>query len=128
MKKIDYMLFLRIGFGIFFLFWGLDRLLRVDTWANDAMLGSFYGSLGAMSVLVMIVGIIQVLIAMSLLVNYKTKITSGIALVMIGASLVVTIVPLVTYLINGVTPIPNILFLDHFPLLAGMLAIYIHAK
>ena len=46
MKKIDHMLFLRIGFGIFFLFWGLERSLRVDTWASENMLGSFYGSLG----------------------------------------------------------------------------------
>lgn len=128
MKKIDYMLFLRIGFAIFFLFWGLDRLLRVDTWANEQMLGSFYGSLGAVSALVIIVGIIQILIALSFLANYKTKITSSIALVMVAASLVVTIVPLVTYLLNGVNPIPNILFLDHFPLLAGLLVIYAHAK
>jgi len=98
MKKIDYMLFLRIGFAIFFLFWGLDRLLRVDTWANEQMLGSFYGSLGAVSALVIIVGIIQILIALSFLANYKTKITSSIALVMVAASLVVTIVPLVTSL------------------------------
>ena len=128
MKKIDHMLFLRIGFGIFFLFWGLERSLRVDTWASENMLGSFYGSLGAISALVMIVGLIQILIALSFFANYKTKITSSIALIMVAASLVVTIVPLVTYLFYGGNPIPNILFLDHFPILAGLVAIYDHSK
>ena len=128
MKKIDHMLFLRIGFGIFFLFWGLERSLRVDTWASENMLGSFYGSLGAISALVIIVGLIQILIALSFLANYKTKITSSIALIMVAASLVVTIVPLVTYLLIGGNPIPNILFLDHFPILAGLVAIYDHSK
>jgi hypothetical protein len=43
---------------------------------------------------------------------------------MFVASFIVTIVPLATYIVSGGTPIPNILFVDHFPLLAGAWAIY----
>jgi len=127
-KKNAHGQWLRIGFGIFFLIWGLDKVFRTDTWANPQMLGSFYGNIGAITQLVVIIGLVQILIAISFFANKHTDKASIAALVMIGASTLVTIVPLAKYVIGGGTPIPTILFVDHFPLLAGAYAIYRHAK
>ena len=124
MKKLDANLILRIGFGIFFLLWGIERIRRADLWASEHMLGSFYGSAGTLIWLVIGLNIVQVLLALAFFVNFKAKIAAVVALVMIASSLVVTIVPLVTYICSGGTPIPNMLFVDHFPLLGGALAIY----
>jgi len=119
---------LRIGFGIFFLIWGLDKVFRTETWANSDMLGSFYGSIGTMTNVVIIIGVIQILVALSFFANKYTDKSAIAALIMIGASTLITIVPLVKYVISGGMPIPAILFVDHFPLLAGAYAIYSHAK
>lgn len=124
MKKLDANLVLRIAFGIFFLVWGIERLRRIGLWASEQMLGSFYGNAGTITLLVVIVAVIQVLVALALFANFKVKIAALVALVMIVASLAVTIVPLVKYIAMGGSPIPNILFVDHFPLLAGVWAIY----
>ena len=128
MKKLDTNMILRIGFGIFFLMWGVEKLRRGDLWASDQMLGSFYGSPGSMKMLVMAFGAVQVLVALSFFTNCKVKIAACISLVMIGSGVVVTIVPLTKYLISGGVPIPTFLFVDHFPLLAGAWAIYANAE
>jgi hypothetical protein len=124
MKKLDANLVLRIGFGIFFLMWGIERIRRVDFWASEKALGHFYGSAGAMNWLVIALGIVSVLLALSFFANFKAKIAVVVALVMIAASLIVTFVPLMTYFFSGGTPIPTMLFVDHFPLLGGAWAIY----
>lgn len=124
MIKLTTNFLLRIGFGIFFLMWGVDRVRRTDVWANEEMLGSFYGNLGTLSLLVLVVGIVQILVAIALILNFKVKIAAILGLVMIVSSTAVTIVPLVTYICNGGSPIPRLLFVDHFPLLAGIWAIY----
>jgi uncharacterized membrane protein YphA (DoxX/SURF4 family) len=124
MKKLDANLVLRVAFGIFFFFWGIERIRRADLWASEEMLGSFYGSAGTLTLLVIVIAIVQVLVALAFFANFKAKIAAVIALVMFASSLIVTFVPLVTYILSGDTPIPNILFLDHFPLLGGAWAIY----
>jgi len=120
-------LFLRIGFAIFLVIWGLDRIIRSSFWATDNLMGHFYGSLGLMTNFVIILGIVQLLIALSFLVNYKVKYTSLLLLAMIIVSTFITLRPMFNYLLFGGTPIPAILFADHFPLMAGAFAIYVHA-
>ncbi len=124
MNKLDTNLVLRIAFGIFFLLWGIERILRVDFWASEQALGNFYGRAGAINWLVIALGIVSVLLALAFFANFKAKIAAVVALVMIASSLIVTFVPLVTYIFSGGTPIPNMLFVDHFPLLGGAWAIY----
>jgi len=128
MKKINHDLLLRFGFGIFLAVWGLDRVLRVDMWASESLMGHFYGSLGLMHAFVIALGLMQLVIAMSLFTNYLVKYSSLLLLAMIAVSTIITIVPLVTYLGQGGSPIPSILFVDHFPLLAGAWAIFVHSK
>jgi hypothetical protein len=124
MKKLDTNLVLRITFGIFFLLWGIERICRADVWASEQMLGGFYGSAGTWTWLVIAFGIVSVLLALAFFANFKAKIAAVIALVMIASSLIVCFVPLVTYIFSGGSPIPTMLFVDHFPLLGGVWAIY----
>ena len=124
MKKLGANLVLRMGFGFFFLMWGIEKLRRAELWASEEMLGSFYGNAGAIAWLVMAFAVVQVLIAVAFFANYQVKIASIVALVMIASSVVVTIVPLVTYICTGGAPLPAFLFVDLFPLLAGVWAIY----
>jgi uncharacterized membrane protein YphA (DoxX/SURF4 family) len=124
MKKLDANLVLRIAFGIFFLVWGIERIRRADLWASEQMLGGYYGSAGTITLLVIVLAIVQVLVALAFFANFKVKIASVIALVMFAASFIVTIGPLVVYIFSGGTPLPTILFVDHFPLIGGALAIY----
>ena len=125
MKKLDLNLVLRIAFGIFFLVWGIDKIRRADFWASDQALGSFYGTI---TLLVVALAVVQVLLALAFFTNFKAEIAAVIALIMLASSLVVTFIPLVTYISSGGTPIPNILFVDHFPLLAGAWGIYATSK
>ena len=124
MIKLNTNFLLRIAFGFFFLMWGIDKVRRADLWASEDMLGSFYGNPGTITLLVLAVGVVQILVALALFVNFKVKIAALIALVMLASSVVVTIVPMVTYICTGGSPIPNLLFVDHYPLLAGAWAIY----
>lgn len=120
MRKLTNFVVLRYGFGIFFLLWGSERALRTSTWANEQMLGGFYGNLGTLHWLVFAIAIMSIIVALSFFFNFKIKITSYIALGMIFASAVVCAKPLVTYLMMGGNPIPSMLFVDHFPLFAGV--------
>ena len=124
MIKLDVNMVLRIGFGIFFLMWGIDRIRRVDHWASDQFLGSFYGSSGSVAWLVIAVGIVQVLVGLAFFANIKVKMAALISLAIMATSLVVTIGPMAKYIWKGGSPIPSFLFVDHFPLLAGAWAIY----
>jgi len=119
---------LRIAFGVYFLLWGIEKIRRAGLWGSEQMLGSFYGSMGSVSELVILVGIVQLLVALAFLANFKTRIASIAAFGMIASSLFVTFVPMVTYIFSGGTPIPNFLFTDHFPMLGGVWAIYATAK
>jgi len=42
MKNADINSALRMGFGVFFMIWGVERLMRTDTWASTQMLGNFF--------------------------------------------------------------------------------------
>lgn len=97
-------------------------------WASESLMGHFYGNLGLMHVFVISLGIAQLLIALSFFTNCMVKYTSLLLLAMLTVSTVVTISPLCHYLFQGGNPIPAIIFVDHFPLLAGGWAIFAHSK
>ncbi len=128
MRNISAGTVLRIGFGIYFLLWGIEKIRRADVWSGEGMLGSFYGSPGSVTGLVILVGIIQLLVALAFLANFQARIASIVALVMIASSFFVTIGPMMAYICYGGMPIPSFLFTDHIPMLAGVWAIYATAK
>jgi len=120
-------LILRYGFGIFLAIWGFDRIFRAPLWATDSLMGHFYGTIGLMIGFVILLGVVQVLIALSFFVNYQVKWTSLVLLVMLIGSTFITLAPMINYLIYGGAPVPAILFADHFPLMAGAWSIYAHS-
>ena len=124
--KYKHDVLLRIGFGIFLAIWGIDRIIRAQLWATESLMGHFYGSLGLITGFVILLGIVQLLIALSFFTNYQVRYTSLILLAMIIASTLITLGPMFNYLLFGGPPIPAILFADHFPLLAGAWAIFAH--
>jgi len=124
--KFKHDLILRFGFGIFLAIWGIDRVIRAPFWATESLMGHFYGSLGLITGFVIALGIIQLLIALSFFANFQVKYTSLFLLAMIITSILITLRPMFDYLLFGGTPIPAILFADHFPLLAGAWAIFAH--
>ncbi len=128
MKTINCDFWLRIGFSIFLLVWGIDRIIRVDTWTSESLMGSFYGDMGLMPIFIIGLGVAQVLIASSFITNYLVKYTSLVLLGMLAVSTFVTINLLYQYVMHGGTPIPAIIFVDHFPLLAGAWVIFARAK
>ncbi len=128
MKTFNHALGLRMGFGIFLGVWGFDRIIRVDAWASDSLMGSFYGEMGLMPLFVIALGVSQLLIALSFFTNILVKYSSVILLGMLVVSTVVTISPMMQYLLQGGNPIPAIIFVDHFPLLAGAWAVFAHSK
>jgi len=119
---------LRIAFGVYFLLWGFDKIRRVDLWAAEKMLSTYYGNAGTLKAMIIITGIVQLIVAIAFLANFKTRIASIIAFVMVASSFSVTFMPIVKYLFSGGSPIPNFLFTDHIPLLAGVWAIYATAE
>ncbi len=125
--KYKHDMLLRIGFGIFLIIWGIDRVIRAPLWATDSLMGHFYGSLGLMTGFIILLGIVQLLIALSFFTNYQVKYTSLFLLAMIVVSTLITLRPMFNYLLFGGAPIPAILFADHFPLMAGAWAIYAHS-
>jgi|GEM_PF-2544287 len=128
MSKNNHDLWLRIGFGIFLAIWGIDRVIRAKYWATESLMGHFYGEMGMMTGFVVVLGIVQIILAISLFTNYQVRITSLVLITMLLVSTLVTIRPLITYLINGGNPVPSIIFSDHFPLLAGAWAIFAHSR
>ena len=124
MKKLNANMLLRFGFGFFFLMWGVEKIRRLGLWGSDQILGSFYGSVGAIPLVVLAFAILQVIVGVAFFANVKVKVASIISAVMIVSSIVVTIIPLTKYIVYGGTPVPVFLFVDHYPLLAGVLAIF----
>ena len=128
MKQCNHGLWLRLGFGVFLAVWGLDRIVRVDMWASESLMGHFYGAMGLMHIFIISLGASQLLIALSLFTNCLVRYSSILLLAMLTVSTFVTISPMLQYLFLGGNPIPAIIFVDHFPLLAGAWAIFAHAK
>jgi len=128
MKKPDHGTVLRWGFGLFFLFWGIERVLRAGTWASPDFLGSFYGEMGTLTWGVIAVGVVEIVVALSLFFNKKTKLTAMIGFVIVGVSTIACLKPFFAYFIMAEgAPVPNMLFIDHAPILAGLYAIWDHA-
>jgi len=127
-KKLNHDLVLRIGFAIFLLIWGFDLLLKSQQWATDSLMGEYYGRLGLQPGAVTALGIVQLIIAFSFLFHRWVKFTSILLFVMLLVSTLALLPSMLAYLSIGGTPLPAILFADHFPLLAGAWAVYAHNK
>ncbi|MBT3407858.1 DoxX family membrane protein [Candidatus Woesearchaeota archaeon] len=109
-------LMIRIGLGIFFFIFGLLKLTQSDWFANNAY-KMFYGTVFS-TTLIMIIGILQVLIAISFFVNKYTKWSAWIASVFLLSTIIATMPKLLTtFQLPPAAAPPGFLFVAAIPLL-----------
>ncbi|HEX8512803.1 MAG TPA: MauE/DoxX family redox-associated membrane protein [Allosphingosinicella sp.] len=110
------LLLLRLSLGGVFMVWAFDKILNPDHGA--AVLESFYGLAGVGEPIIRAIGIAQGAIVLGFLAGAARKWTYGAVLLM---HLVTTLVSWRAYL----EPLENILFFSAWPMLAGLVALFL---
>ena len=111
---------LRIGLGLFLLIWGLAKFMQKEMWSQ--MYQVLYGFNTAS--LLSLFGIIQILLAVALLIGFKTKIASLLGGIMHISTTLVTFKMIMTpFQVPQGMP-PNILLFAAVPILAAFIALY----
>tara|TARA_Y100000310_G_C20693019_1_gene823643 strand:- start:3349 stop:3759 length:411 start_codon:yes stop_codon:yes gene_type:complete len=88
-------LMIHVGLGLFFLAFGLVKFTDASFFI-DGPYKMFYG-FGFPLLFILAVGIIQVFMAIAYFANYKVKIASWAAVVMLGATILVTLPKILTF-------------------------------
>jgi len=112
-------LILRIGLGIFMLFWGLAKFITPEVWLNSFQ--ALYGN-GA-GVMLPLLGAVQSVIAMMLFLGWKTRVAAIIGIIAYLAMLL----PGLNRLFNPfgmTTGVPNLLFYEKILVITAFLALY----
>ena len=112
---------LRIGLAILFLIWALDKLLKVEH--GQAVFGAFYGQEGISTTIVYALGALQLLLVLAFAAGAFKTVTYGALLLM---HLATTIVSLKLHADPFGTP--NILFWANWPILGGLIALFLMRK
>jgi hypothetical protein len=110
------LLLLRLSLGLVMMVWACDKMFNPDH--GDAVLQSFYGIAGAGEQVIRGLGIIQALIVIAFLLGLGRTYSYGAVLVMHA---VTTLVSWSAYL----DPLKNILFFSAWPMLAGLIALFL---
>lgn len=110
------LLLLRLSFGLVMMVWAFDKILNPGHGA--AVLESFYGLSGVGQSLIPMIGIAQGLIVLAFLLGIARTWTYGAVLLMHA---VTTFVSWSAYL----EPLKNILFFAAWPMLAGLIALFL---
>jgi hypothetical protein len=110
------LLLLRLSLGLVMMVWACDKMLNPDH--GGAVLHSFYGISGAGEQVVRGLGIIQALIVLAFLLGLARTWSYGAVLLMHG---VTTLVSWSAYL----DPLKNILFFSAWPMLAGLVTLFL---
>ena len=112
-------LILRIGLGIFMLFWGMAKFITPDVWLKS--FEALYG--GGASTMLIFIGTTQLLIAFMLFFGWQTRIAAGIGVLIY----LVMFIPGLNRIFNpfGMTArIPNLLFYEKILVITAFLALY----
>jgi hypothetical protein len=110
------LLLLRLSLGGVFMVWAFDKMLNPDHGA--AVLEAFYGFAGIGEPVIRAMGIVQGALVLGFLAGAAKKWTYGAVLIM---HLVTTLVSWRAYL----EPLENILFFSAWPMLAGLVALFV---
>ena len=110
------LLLLRLSLGLVMMIWAFDKILNPGHGA--AVFESFYGLSGIGESLVPIIGIAQALLVVAFLLGVARTWTYGAVLLMHS---VTTLVSWSAYL----QPLKNILFFAAWPMLAGLIALFL---
>lgn len=124
MSNEDYgKLALRVGLGVFMLFWGLIKFVQTDFFVNEAY-AKFYFT-GISPVFLYLLGIVQLLVGLALILGYQTKLATGLG----GFFHLVTI--LATYKPTLLSPFsivkgspPHFFFFTAVPVLFAFIALW----
>lgn len=110
---------LRLGLGIFMLFWGLAKFITPDVWLKTFQ--ALYGSAGA--TMLLLIGGAQLVIVPSLFLGWKTRLVAI-------AGIILYLIMLVPGLDRIFTPfgmtagVPNLLFYEKILVITAFLALY----
>ncbi len=110
------LLLLRLSLGLVMMVWAFDKILNPGHGA--AVFESFYGLSGIGESLIPIIGIAQALLVLAFLLGVARTWTYGAVLLMHSAT---TLVSWSAYL----QPLKNILFFAAWPMLAGLIALFL---
>jgi hypothetical protein len=110
------LLLLRLTLGGVFMVWAFDKVLNPDHGA--AVLEAFYGLAGIGEPIIRAIGVVQGAIVLGFLAGAARKWTYGAVLIM---HLVTTLVSWRAYL----EPLENILFFSAWPMLGGLVALFL---
>lgn len=110
------LLLLRLSLGLVMMVWACDKMFNPDH--GGAVLQSFYGIAGAGEQVVRGLGVVQALIVLAFLLGFARTYSYGAVLLMHA---VTTLVSWSAYL----DPLKNILFFSAWPMLAGLIALFL---
>ena len=110
------LLLLRLSLGLVMMIWAFDKILNPSHGA--AVFESFYGLAGIGESVIPIIGIAQAMLVVAFLLGVARTWTYGAVLLMHG---VTTLVSWSAYL----QPLKNILFFAAWPMLAGLIALFL---
>jgi hypothetical protein len=110
------LLLLRLSLGLVMMVWACDKMFNPDH--GGAVLQSFYGISGAGEQVVRGLGVVQALIVATFLLGLARTYSYGAVLLMHA---VTTFVSWNAYL----DPLKNILFFSAWPMLAGLIALFL---
>jgi len=112
---------LRVGLGLFLLIWGFAKFVQPEFWSK--YVPNFYGmavGTGLMSTL----GAIEIIVAIALIIGWKTRLAAAIGGIIHLSTTVVTLKQIFNpyALVEGMPP--NIIFFGAVPILAAFIALY----
>ncbi len=110
------LLLLRLSLGLVMMVWACDKIFNPDH--GGAVFQSFYGIAGMAEQVVQGLGVIQALIVVAFLLGLARTYSYGAVLFMHA---VTTLVSWSAYL----DPLKNILFFSAWPMLAGLIALFL---
>jgi hypothetical protein len=110
------LLLLRLSLGLVMMIWACDKMFNPGH--GGAVLASFYGIAGAGDQVVRGLGVVQALIVVAFLLGVARTYSYGAVLLMHA---VTTLVSWKAYL----DPLENILFFSAWPMLAGLIALFL---
>jgi hypothetical protein len=110
------LLLLRLSLGLVMMIWAFDKILNPEHGA--AVLEGFYGLTGVGESVIPMIGIVQGVIVLTFLLGVARTWSYGAVLLMHA---VTTLVSWSAYL----QPLKNILFFSAWPMLAGLIALFL---
>jgi hypothetical protein len=110
------LLMLRLSLGLVMMVWACDKIFNPGH--GGAVLQSFYGIAGAGEQVVQGLGVVQALVVVAFLLGLARTYSYGAVLVMHA---ITTVVSWSAYL----DPLKNILFFSAWPMLAGLIALFL---